>query len=62
MTDYKAILDTYWPVIEKAIEVRKHYMGENEGDPKRVCSDVVGALIVELNKSVNACHIIREKE
>jgi len=60
MEDYKLILDTYWPVIEQAIEVRKHYMGENKGEPLKVCSDVVGSLITELNKATSQLNIKRE--
>jgi hypothetical protein len=59
MITEKEILDTYWPVIEKAIEVEAYYMGRNEGQPKRVCSDVVGSMIIELNKARKVMNIER---
>ena len=49
--DYKKILDTYWPVIEASRKIRAFYMGEQPGEPKRICSDVVGDLIMELQKA-----------
>jgi len=52
------ILDTYWPVIEKAIEVQKYYAGKVNGTP-RVCSDPVGALINELIEARKACPVKR---
>ena len=61
MTDYKAILDTYWPVIEKAIEVQAHYNGRNGSEPK-ICPDVTGEMITELIKARKACPIKREVE
>ena len=61
MTDYKAILDTYWPVIEKAIEVQGYYNGNKDGVQK-ICSDITGEMINALIKARKACPIKREVE
>lgn len=61
MQSYKEILDTYWPVIEKAIEVQGHYNSKKDG-VTRVCPDITGAMIAELIKARKACPIKREVE
>lgn len=57
--DYKEILDAYWPVIEKAIEVQAHYNGVDDGVVK-VCPDVTGQMIQELIKARKAFPLKRE--
>lgn len=52
--NYEAILNAYWPVIEKAIEVQKHYRN-------KICPDVTGEMIKELLKARSKYPIIREK-
>ena len=49
MDDYKRILDTYWPVIEKAIEVQAYYNGRGDGVVK-VCPNITSEMINELIK------------
>ena len=61
MDDYKRILDTYWPVIEKAIEVQAHYNGRGDGVVK-ICPDVTGEMITELIKARKALPLKREVE
>jgi len=48
--NYEAILNAYWPVIEQAIEVQKHYNGKLDGVPK-ICPDVTGEMIKALVKA-----------
>lgn len=55
----RQILDIYWPVIEKAIEVQAHYNGKDDGVPK-ICPDVTGEMIEELIKARKACPVKRE--
>lgn len=55
------ILNTYWPVIEKAISVQAWYGGKTDGVQK-ICADVVGELIEELIKARKACPVKREVE
>ena len=59
MTDYKHILDAYWPVIEKAVHVQDYYAGRVDGTP-RICSDAVGELIMALIEARKACPVKRE--
>jgi len=58
MTKEQIILDTYWPVIEKAIAVQAFYNGRKDG-VKKICADVVGELIEELIKARKALPIER---
>ena len=48
--NYEQILNAYWPVIEAAIEVQKHYNGRLDGVPK-ICPDVTAKMIKELIKA-----------
>lgn len=59
MTDHKKILDTYWPVIEAAIEVQAYYNGRRDGVVK-ICPDVTGKMIEELIKARKALPVKRE--
>jgi len=61
MTSDRLILDTYWPVIEKAIEVQAHYNGKKDGIPK-ICPDVTGEMITELIKARTKLPLKREVE
>jgi len=57
------ILNTYWPVIEKAIEVQAFYNGTKDGakiGTAKICPDVVGGMIEELVKARLACPVKRE--
>lgn len=59
MEDYKLILDTYWPVIEKAIEVQAYYNGRKDGVVK-ICPNITGEMIEELIKARKALPLKRE--
>lgn len=59
MDDHKFILDTYWPVIEKAIEVQAYYNGRKDGVVK-ICPNITGEMIEELIKARKACPVKRE--
>jgi len=57
------ILNTYWPVIEKAIEVQAFYNGTKDGvkiGTAKICPDVTGELIEELVKARLKCPVKRE--
>lgn len=58
--DSQEILDTYFGVIELARKVRAYYSGDLTGVP-RVCSDIVGELIKELNSSEQKMKIVRDE-
>lgn len=59
MTDYKFILDCYWPVIESAIEVHQHYLGKNKHKKPLICPDVTGEMITKLIEARKACPVER---
>ena len=59
MTSDRLILDTYWPVIEKAIEVQAYYNGRKDGVVK-VCPNITGEMIEELIKARKALPLKRE--
>lgn len=58
--DFKSIFDQYYPVIEAARRVKCYYGGLLDGQP-RVCSDIVGELIVILNKADKQGKIVRDE-
>ena len=60
VTDHKLVLDAYWPIIEKARKVKAYYMGENPGEPKRICSDVVGEMIEEIQRVESEINVVKE--
>ena len=59
MTSDRLILDTYWPVIEKAIEVQAYYNGRKDGVIK-ICPNITGEMIEELIKARKALPLKRE--
>ena len=59
MTSDRLILDTYWPVIEKAIEVQAYYNGRKDGVVK-ICPNITGEMIEELIKARKALPLKRE--
>lgn len=59
--DERQILNLYWPVIEQARNVAAFYTGKDDGVMK-ICPDVVGPLIEELNKAQKECFIVREQK
>ena len=59
MTSDRLILDTYWPVIEKAIEVQAYYSGRKDGVVK-ICPNITGEMIEELIKARKALPLKRE--
>ena len=61
MTSDRLILDTYWPVIEKAIEVQAYYNGRKDGVVK-ICPNITGEMIEELIKARKALPLNREVE
>jgi len=61
MTSDRLILDTYWPVIEKAIEVQAYYNGRKDGVVK-ICPNITGEMIEELIKARKALPLKREVE
>lgn len=44
------ILNAYWPVIESAFKVADYYSGKTDGT-RKICPDVTGEMIEELNKA-----------
>ena len=61
MTSDRLILDTYWPVIEKAIEVQAYYNGRKDG-VKKICPDVTAEMIIALIEARKKLPIKREVE
>jgi len=55
------ILNTYWPVIEKAIEVQAYYNGRAIGQDAKIAPNVTGELIEALVKARVACPVKREE-
>jgi hypothetical protein len=53
------ILDTYWPVIEAAVEVQAYYNGRKDGVVK-ICPDVTCEMITRLIAARKACPVQRE--
>jgi len=48
--DFKKVFDAHYPIIAATREVRKYYKGDIEKKlPPRICSEVVGELIIALN-------------
>ena len=60
---FENILNVYWPVIEKAIEVQAYYNGTKGGaniGTAKICPDVTGEMIEALVKARIQCPIKRE--